>query len=269
VLVCAIASAQEAPPETDAALRARVDQFYQAHVSGKLRDALPLIADESLNWFIGAPKQTYKSCKITTIEYSENFTKALVNDSCEGEYRVHGHSMNVMLPLGSRWKLVDGQWFWYRVRETEIRTPFGISKIPPDIDPDTTDSSKPIIPGKPVAMAQTILQSVKLDKSEISLDAGRASEASVEVSNGMPGPISITVDKISQQGLSAKIDRGELKAGEKTRIIFRYNPEALSIQCGDCAKHVNGTVTAQVRVQPTGQVLPISITIVPIQPSGK
>jgi hypothetical protein len=269
VLLCAVASAQEAPPEVDAALRARVDQFYQAHISGKLRDALPLIADESLNWFIGSSKQTYKSCKIATIEYSESFTKAIVNDSCEGEYRVHGHSMNVMFPVGSRWKVVDGQWFWYRVRETEIRTPFGISKIPPDIDPDTSDSSKPIIPGNPMAMAQAILQSVKTDKSEIKLDAGKVNEESVEVSNGMPGPISISVDKINQAGLSAKIEKSELKGGEKSRVIFRYNPNDLALQCGDCAKHVNGTVTAQVRVEPTGQVLPVSVTIAPTQPSGK
>jgi len=269
VLVCAAAFAQEPPPEVDAALRARVDQFYQAHVSGKFRNAVPLIADESLNWFIGTSKQTYKSCKTIKIDYSENFTQALVNESCEAEYRVHGHSMNVMLPLGSRWKLVDGQWFWYRVRETEIRTPFGISKIPPDVDPDTTDSSKPIIPGNPMAMAQTILQSVKTDKSEIKLDAGKVNEDSVEVSNGMPGPITISVDKISQAGLSVKIEKSELKGGEKTRIIFRYNPNDLAIQCGDCAKHVNGTVTAQVQVQPTSQVLPISITIAPGQPATK
>ena len=257
----------------DAALRARVDQFYQAHVSGRFRDAIPLIADESLNWFIGTSKERYKSCKTTAIEYSENFTKALVNESCEGEYRVHGHSMNVMLPLGSRWKLVDGQWQWYRVRETEIRTPWGISKIPPDVDPDDTpakaDSSKPFIPGSPMAMAQAILQSVKVDKSEVKLDAGKLNEASVEVANGMPGPISISVDKINQTGLTAKLEKSELKAGDKTHVIFRYNPDDLSIQCGDCVKHVNGTVTTQLHVQPTGQILPISISIAPGQATQK
>ena len=269
VLVCAVASAQEAPPESDAALRARVDQFFQAHISGKLRDALPLIADESLNWFIGSAKQTYKSCKISTIEYSENFTKAIVNDSCEGEYRVHGHSMNVMFPVGSRWKIVDGQWFWYRVRETEIRTPFGVSKIPPDIDPDTSDSSKPIIPGNPLAMAQSILQSVKISKSEIRLDSTKANEDSVEVFNGMPGSISLSVDKTGQSALIVKLEKAELKAGEKTRVVFRYDPDDPVIACGDCAKRVQGTIVAQLRIQPTGQVFPISISIVRGQSDGK
>ena len=256
--------AQDASPDVDAALRARVDRFYQAHVSGKFREAIPVVADESQDWFIGSGKESYKSCQTTKIEYSENFTKALVTETCQGEYRVHGHRMPVSLPIPSHWKIVDGQWFWYYIKETEIRTPFGLARITPDNDPDAAahDTSKPIIPNSPLMLAQNILQSIKIDKSEIKLVSSKANEDAVEVTNGMPGPISISVDNLGQAGLRVKLDKSDVKAGEKARVVFRYDPEDPLVQCGDCAKHVSGTVTAQLRVQPTGQVFPINIVII-------
>ena len=260
--------AQDASPDVDAALRARVDRFYQAHVSGKFREAIPVVADESQDWFIGSGKESYKSCQTTKIEYSENSTKALVTETCQGEYRVHGHRMPVSLPIPSHWKIVDGQWFWYYIRETEVRTPFGIARITPDNDPDAAahDTSKPIIPANPLMLARDILQSIKIDKTEIRLEAGKANEDAIEVTNGMSGSISISVDNPGQAGLTVKPDKTELKARETARVVFRYNPEDPLLQCGDCAKHVNGTVTAQLRVQPTGQVFPINIIITRREP---
>jgi len=262
-LLCAPLFAQDAPSEVDAALRARVDRFFQAQVSGKFREAIPVVADEAQDWFIGSGKETYKGCKTTKIEYSENFTKALVTETCQGEYRVHGHRMPVTLPIPSHWKVLDGEWYWYHVKETEIRTPFGIAKITPDNDPDApaSDTSKPMIPANTMALAQDILRSVKVDKTEIKLESGKSNEDAIEVTNGMPGAISISVDNTGQAGLTVKLDKTELKAGEKARVVFRYNPEDPSVQCGDCAKHVNGTVTTQLHVQPLGQVIPISVFI--------
>ena len=271
-LLCAPLLAQNAPSDVDAALRARVDRFFQAHVSGKFRDAIPVVADESADWFIGSGKESYKSCETTKVEYSENFTKALVTETCQGEYRVHGHRMPVSLPIPSHWKIVDGQWFWYYIKETEVRTPFGIARITPDNDPDAAahDTSKPIIPANPLMLARDILQSIKIDKTEIKLESRKANEDTLEVTNGMPGSISISVDNLGQAGLTVKLDKSELKAGEKARVVFRYDPEDPLVQCGDCAKHVSGTVTAQIRVQPTGQVFPINIVIVRNdQQSGK
>ena len=271
-LLCVPLLAQNAPSDVDAALRARVDRFFQAHVSGKFRDAIPVVADESADWFIGSGKESYKSCQTTKVEYSENFTKALVTETCQGEYRVHGHRMPVSLPIPSHWKIVDGQWFWYYIKETEVRTPFGIARITPDNDPDAAahDASKPIIPANPLMLARDILQSIKIDKTEIKLESRKANEDTLEVTNGMPGSISISVDNLGQAGLTVKLDKSELKAGEKARVVFRYDPEDPLVQCGDCAKHVSGTVTAQIRVQPTGQVFPINIVIVRNdQQSGK
>src|SRR5579885_1559929 len=82
---CCLAVAQDsselfdkAPPPIDEALRARVHDFYQAHVSGKFREAFKLVADDSADVFFAAAKQQYKECDTARINYSENFTKALV-----------------------------------------------------------------------------------------------------------------------------------------------------------------------------------------------
>src|SRR5580700_2741826 len=107
----------KAPPEIDEALRARVDQFYQAHVKGKYSEAFPLVAEDFRDDFIGASKDQYKSCQTVRINYSENFTKASALESCKGEWRWRGHVMPVTMPLTSYWKVVDGQWYWYTIKQ--------------------------------------------------------------------------------------------------------------------------------------------------------
>src|SRR5215472_8240570 len=41
-----VSDPETAPPEIDQALRARVTQFYSAHVTGKWRDAFAVVADD-------------------------------------------------------------------------------------------------------------------------------------------------------------------------------------------------------------------------------
>ncbi len=67
---------RKAPPEVDAALRARISKFYQAHVDGKYRLAEPLVAEDTKDFFYQANKPHYLSFGITRIDYSDNFTKA-------------------------------------------------------------------------------------------------------------------------------------------------------------------------------------------------
>ena len=47
---------------------------------------------------------------------------------------------------------------------------------------------------------------------------------------------------------------------EQTTIVFEYRLDDASIECGDCAKRVKSTLTAQVHIQPTGQLFPITVT---------
>jgi hypothetical protein len=69
---------QKAPPHIDEALRAQVTGFLQAHVDGKFRAALKYIAEDSQDFYFEMEKRRYLSYEIGKIDYSENFTKALV-----------------------------------------------------------------------------------------------------------------------------------------------------------------------------------------------
>ena len=133
-LWCLVAFSQdnrpaECAPEVDQALRARVTQFYSANISGKWRDAFQVVADDMQNEYLAASKDTYDRCETVKITYSDNFTKATVRENCHGEYRWHNSHIPATIPLTSTWKVVDGQWFWYYLKPTELMTPWGLSTI--------------------------------------------------------------------------------------------------------------------------------------------
>jgi len=249
----------QASTEVDAALRARVDKFYQAFVSGKYSGAFEVVADEFKDEFIGSDKGSYRSCATTKIDYSENFTKATVLEACKGDMKWHGHNWPVTIPVTSRWKLVNGQWYWYTVKETEVRTPWGISKVMPDQNPDSGGASKPPVLPNPTVLAKNILQLVKIDKTEIKLDPSKISQDEVQVTNGMAGTISISIDNIGQPGLTIKSDKTELAAGEKARLIVRFDPDDPSVQCEECVKRMKGVTTARILVRPTNQVFQVAV----------
>ena len=66
------------PQDIDDALRARIKQFYDYHLSRKYRQCEQLIAEESKDDFYVMNKPQLEGYKIGNIEYSDHFTKAKV-----------------------------------------------------------------------------------------------------------------------------------------------------------------------------------------------
>ncbi len=268
-LTCAlfIAHAQDtdlftkAPPEVDQALRARITTFYDAHITGKFREAIPLIAEDAQDDFLAAAKNTYKSCEISRINYAENFTKASVTTACKGEFRWRTQRMPATMPLSSDWKLVNGQWFWYRVKRDVIETPFGISRLPAAGEgaDGSQDPKRVAMPADPVAAAREILSQVSIDKKQIDLKGYETSQDEVHITNNMLGPIHVTVNSPGTSGLAIKLDKKDIPAGEKGTILFSYSVEDAKALCHDCFKPVKPSITADVRVEPTGQAFTINI----------
>src|ERR1019366_6333935 len=64
------------PQDIDDALRARIQQFYDYHVSLKYRQCEQFIAEESKDDFYVMTKPQLDGYKIGNIEYSDHFTKA-------------------------------------------------------------------------------------------------------------------------------------------------------------------------------------------------
>jgi hypothetical protein len=254
----------KAPPEIDQALRARVNQFYSANVSGKWRDAFQVVADDMQDTFLAWPKDEFKSCEIHQITYVDNFTRANVMEICHGEYRWHASRIPSTVPLTSAWKIIDGQWFWYYVKPTEVVTPWGIARITPEtmgeVPANKVSANIAAVTKDPFSMAHEILSMVKVDKDAVQLRSYETSKDEVHVKNSMPGQISLRIDPLPVPGLKITPGKTELGANEETTVVFLYDLEDASVLCGECAKRIRSTMTVQLHIEPTGQIFPITIT---------
>jgi hypothetical protein len=166
--------------------------------------------------------------------------------------------MPVTIPVTSTWKIIDGQWFWYHIHETEVQTPWGISRVTPD---NSGPEQMPAIPPDPASLAREILSKVTVDKDSIELKGSALSQAEVHVTNQMPGPVTISVDHLPLAGMNVKIDSPEIPARGKTTIHFIYDPNDPSINCNACMVHAQlPAMTANIHVSPTARVLAVKIS---------
>ncbi len=242
-----------APPEVDAALRARIQQFYQAHVDGKYRLADQVVAEDSKDWFFAAAKPRYLGFEIIRINYSDEFKKAEAVVSCQADWYVRGTKMKVNLPSTSLWKVVDGQWFWYIVPVTEVKTPFGTMNYNGGAVKDgAPPAAVPGLPGDPQVLAQKILEQVQTDKQDLLLSSYEASSGEVKIFNKMQGPITLRAEIDGAfPGLTFKLDKTEVKAGDSATLQIRFKPKD---------RVAKPSLTARVYVEPTAQVLPVKLT---------
>jgi hypothetical protein len=223
-----------------------------------------LVADDSQDAFLESSKDTYKSCALVKIRYSENFTRASVLEACKGEWHWHGQLIPTQFPLTSNWRVIDGKWFWTYVKPTFVPNPFsptGFIRIPDEKEIHASEAKQaiPPMPANPVMFARGILAKVTVEPSTVTLRTSESSHAEVRVRNAMPGTISLSVDNLPQPGLKITPAKTQLNANEEVVVAFDYRVDDAAIACSDCAKRLHGTATAQLRIQPTNQVLPVTI----------
>jgi len=230
------------PADVDQALRARIQQFYQAHVDGKPRQAEALVAEETKDFFYNGNKPKYLSFEIVGIEYSENFTRAKATVKVEQYVVMPGFGGVLKVPTPSYWKIENGQWYWYVDKPgAEEESPFG---GPMKAGPGAGANALPPIPdGRQVL--NSLSSRIKLDKRAIHLKPGATDQ--VTISNTAEGALSISISG-SVSGVDVKLDHMDIKPGEKAVLSFRAgnNPQP-------------GTVT--IRVEQTNQIFPIQVTI--------
>src|ERR1035438_9851206 len=114
------------PAKVDAALRARVQEFFDLHVQGQFRKAEELVAEDTKDFFYKGNKPKYLSCELSKLDYSEHFTKANALMVCEQYVMMPGFSNSPMkVPTPSTWKLENGKWFWYVDQDALRNTPWG------------------------------------------------------------------------------------------------------------------------------------------------
>src|SRR5579863_7304979 len=115
------------PADVDKALRTRVEEFFQDHVTGEYRKAEALVAEDSKDLFYNHNKPRYiKYVGIDHVTYSDNFTKAYAVVMVVSPEMIAGWGSDpAALPIPSTWKIDNGKWCWYVEPEQFLRTPFG------------------------------------------------------------------------------------------------------------------------------------------------
>ena len=129
-VVCLAQPAKEPPKppaDVDAALRARVLEFFQYHVTGEFRKAEALVAEDSKDLFYNRNKPRYiKVVDIARIDYEPDFQKAVAIVNVVSPQLIPGWDEGPpTLPIPTNWKLENGKWCWYLEPESLLRTPFG------------------------------------------------------------------------------------------------------------------------------------------------
>jgi hypothetical protein len=213
----------KAPPDVEEALRARVSKFFQAQVERKFRQAEQYVAEDSKDNYYEMSKTRYPKFEIRNIQFSSNFTKAVVVVLVYTHMAFPGFDRDLIpMPLQTNWKVVDGQWYWYLDQAAMNMTPFG--KLTPGPSPDSdAGQTKPSGASQP-ASVQSVLGGIKVEKQVVELKSTEASSDQMVITSGLPGSLSLKLNPIDIPGLQIKFDPPELRNGEKTVVSFHYEP---------------------------------------------
>jgi hypothetical protein len=223
--VAITAWAQQPSPasaEAEAALRARVEKFYQLQVDKKFRQAEELVAEESKDAYYNGSKLNIKGFSIQQIEWLDNNSRARVSVKGKVVVSTVVGTQEFEMPALTSWKLESGQWFWYIDPELASRSPFGkITNRSANTAPGTP------APAPPTIDVATLMTQVTVDSTSVILNPSNPART-VTVSNNLPGPVTLELNSPTLEGVSIEMEKSELKGGEKRAIQFRLAGDAKS-----------------------------------------
>jgi hypothetical protein len=232
------------PADVDAALRARISDFFQYHVTGEYRKAEALVAEDTKDYFYDHNKPKYLSFEIRSIDYSNNFTRAKAVVMCETRINSPGFGNRAFkVPVPSAWKLENGKWYWWVDPETINLTPFGKMTPGPEPKSGAAPAAPPSLANMPTS-GDFLYEQLKLDKKSLTLSP-EATDV-ITIHNTAPGAMEVSVLQ-RPPGVEAKLSRSSLNSGEKATLTVTAGKD---IQPGDL----------RLLVDPSGRtrVIPIS-----------
>lgn len=231
-IVCGFAQApadlfSKAPPAVDEALRDSITKFYQAHVDGKFRIADQFVAEDSKDAFYEAEKRRCRSFKIASIAYKDEFTKASAVIECDTEVLIPPKGlMNVRMPLGSTWRVENGQWRWYLVKQVTRESPFGPMKP----GEGTASGSFQMPTGPSIEQLQN---AVRASQKKVTFDVAKPGEATIEISNSFAGGVRLEMTPMFAHDLQITLSKTELKEGESAQLHIKYTPDKRHARVAD------------------------------------
>jgi hypothetical protein len=240
--VAIAAYGQQSSPEAvaaETALRARAQQFFDMQVAKKYRQAEAMVADESKDAYYDGDRFNITNYTIQKVELTDNNTKASVTIKTKMKLiaPVIGPFDMDAMPK-TQWKLQNGEWVYFIDQELALMTPAG--KMHPGTGTEAAASGRPDL--------KTLMNAVQVDKKSVDLMPGQSE--TFTVSNSLPGPVDVIVERFTMRGVSASLEKQHLEQGEKVTVRITASADAPA-----------GTETIFVDVSPLGTHLPVKITV--------
>jgi hypothetical protein len=259
-----LAFAQEAPPEVDQELRARVSAFYQNFLADSFspRKAEVFVAEDTKDYFYNATKYKYESFTINKITYDDNLKKAVVNVSGKMERLIAGQKVMMDVPQDTHWKIEDGKWCWtYNPADYSI-TPFGGKNPPPATAPEPgtaavkpKDTSPEAIRAAGLSVLQQ--QTMGVDKTMVTVNVDQVSSVEVVFTNGADGELQVALDGPMVRGLTAKLDKMNVPGHGKAILTLHYDPS--DKKSGKDIWEPKGSIEFRLIAAPFNRVFPVYV----------
>lgn len=237
----------QAPPEKEKALREAVAGFYQSMVEGKFRQAEKYVAEDTKDAYYNQEKQKIRGFEIVKIQWSDGFDKATAVTEIQTNLQIRGQDLPVVVPMATRWKLENGNWGYYVNTALGKPTPFGDMKAGPG-------KSESLKVEEMIKNPQILLSQLKISKQDFLLKSYEKSSDSITITNGMPGSITVSFETETIAGLTWKLEKTELNAGETGTLTVTYDPPN---------KSAKPALRSVLRIEPFAKafLLPISFDI--------
>ena len=232
-----------APADVDEALKARAHQWYRAHIDRKYRQAEALVAEDSKDLYFEAQKPHYFDYELGSIKYFDNFTRATVLALVEVEYNnARLGTIRLRPPVSTNWKLENNQWFIYiEPPSKQPNTPWGKMD---NTGKDTTNAR--VFRPTPDLLRKMVAP----DKSQVTLPGGETASQTVSIKNEMQGAVGLSLEPINKAGLTAKLDKDLLQAGEVAHLVVEWKP---------LKPEAHAPTTVVVQVSPISHRIPIKV----------
>jgi len=221
------APAPQAPSDVEKALRDRVTEFFQYHVTGEYKKAFPMVADDTQEAYFAQGKMKLKSFKVDSVQFLDpGFTKARVNLTVVRDWQVRMQNNEAIIPMATDWKIEDGKWVWFYDLKDRWLTPMGPSNVEaPKRNADgTIDLPKNFSDEVIAARARALLQQSGIDKRMVNLDAGKPSSERVIFTNSAQGPVGLSLAGVPQiPGFKAELDKQDVASGGTANLTLSYD----------------------------------------------
>ncbi len=212
--VTSLLSAAAPPVDVDAALRGRIQDFYQLQVDRKFRQAEQLVAGDTKDFYYESRKPDIRAFNIVKIEYARDFQSAKVTLSSRMEIMIPGAVPKILdVPFTSYWKIDDGKWCWYVDQSKLLETPFG------QVSGKTDGSKEDVSKLTQRISAAALMDGVHADPKRVQLDPADPQPRTVTLKNTLPGPVTVQV-LTNSPALKIAVAKPELGAEESTQLTI-------------------------------------------------